>query len=204
MFDIEEDRKICETAKSQKLYTANKYITPNGANFIHDALEGWPRALKEIEKLDMQLRIKLDEEYPEETVGYIVQQLLEEQRKLTCSGYPAMQVSKEILTERFRQIGEEKFSAQVDNQYTEDELARAAAVYALPENIRHYLIKYQIGASDPKNITDNLRNTLWPWSERYWKPSPDNRRRELIKAAALIIAEIERLDRKEALNNAGL
>ena len=204
MFDIEEDRKICETAKSQKLYTANKYITPNGANFIHDALEGWPRALKEIERLDMQLRIKLDEEYPEGSFGYIVQQLLEVQRKLTCSGYPAIQVSKEILSERLRQIEEEKFSAQLDNQYTEDELARAAAVYALPETIRHYLIKYQIGASDPKNITDNLRNTLWPWSERYWKPSPDNRRRELIKAAALIIAEIERLDRKEALNNTRL
>ena len=39
---------------------------------------------------------------------------------------------------------------------------------------------------------------LWPWDEKWFKRSPDNRRLELIKAAALIIAEIERLDRKES------
>ena len=54
MFDIKEDRKICETAKTQKLYTINKYITPNGANFICDALAGWPRALNEIERLQKE------------------------------------------------------------------------------------------------------------------------------------------------------
>jgi len=33
----------------------------------------------------------------------------------------------------------------------------------------------------------------WPWAEKWWKPK--NERRDLVKAAALILAEIERLDR---------
>jgi hypothetical protein len=34
---------------------------------------------------------------------------------------------------------------------------------------------------------------LWPWHDDWWKPK--DRRRDLIRAAALIVAEIERLDR---------
>ncbi|MNY70647.1 hypothetical protein D3C86_2088230 [compost metagenome] len=34
----------------------------------------------------------------------------------------------------------------------------------------------------------------WPWSEDWWKPSPEPRR-NLVKAGALILADIERLDR---------
>jgi hypothetical protein len=37
---------------------------------------------------------------------------------------------------------------------------------------------------------------LWPWDFRYWKPR--GRRRNLIRAAALIIAELERMDRRIA------
>jgi hypothetical protein len=33
----------------------------------------------------------------------------------------------------------------------------------------------------------------WPWSRDWWKPK--GRRRDLVRAAALIIAEIERIDR---------
>jgi hypothetical protein len=33
----------------------------------------------------------------------------------------------------------------------------------------------------------------WPWSQDWWKPT--NPRRDLVKAGALIAAEIERLDR---------
>lgn len=36
----------------------------------------------------------------------------------------------------------------------------------------------------------------WPWALEWWKPK-DNRR-NLIRAAALVIAEIERLDRAAA------
>jgi hypothetical protein len=37
---------------------------------------------------------------------------------------------------------------------------------------------------------------LWPWSVQWWKPK--DRRRDLVRAGALIVAEIERLDRAAA------
>ena len=45
------------------------------------------------------------------------------------------------------------------------------------------------------NFTEGVPN-FWPiaWEDKWWKPK--NPRRDLVRAAALIIAEIERLDRK--------
>lgn len=40
-----------------------------------------------------------------------------------------------------------------------------------------------------------LWRVLWPWDREWWKPK--DRRRNLVRAAALLIAEIERLDRAE-------
>jgi len=39
----------------------------------------------------------------------------------------------------------------------------------------------------------------WPWNMVWWKPK--NYRRDLVKAAALLVAEIERLDRKAQSTN---
>lgn len=89
-----------------------------------------------------------------------------------------------IAAERQRQITEEGWSVQGDNQHTSDQLAKAAVCYAMPDKIRQAMIW---------NIT--LRYRIWPWANRFWKPSPDNRIRELVKAGALIVAEIERLQR---------
>ncbi len=221
MLDIEQARKICETEKSgcwtiqqgeyyTEIYDISNSSRPfaaisdkNKAEFIAFARNALPEALHEIEKLEMQLRIKLDEEYPEGSFGYIVQQLLEEQRKLTCSGYPAMQVSKEILSERLRQIGEEEFSAERDDKYFNEELSMAAACYALTDEARDCIVSVE-NLCLKQYEKGLLKEFIWPFKKEWWKPSPDNRRRELIKAAALIIAEIERLDRKESGKNARL
>jgi hypothetical protein len=37
---------------------------------------------------------------------------------------------------------------------------------------------------------------IWPWDRKWWKPK--DRRRDLVRAGALILAEIERLDRAAA------
>lgn len=42
---------------------------------------------------------------------------------------------------------------------------------------------------------------VWPWDESWWKPTTP--RRDLVKAAALILAEIERLDRMAAAKQEG-
>jgi len=67
-----------------------------------------------------------------------------------------------------------------DNLYTEGELAVAAGCYALHA---HNIAKGVHGFT-PQN---------WPWDRKWWKPT--NPRQDLVKAAALILAEIERIDR---------
>lgn len=79
----------------------------------------------------------------------------------------------EILNERRRQIEVEGWTPEHDDEHEGGELAHAAACYAR-------------GSSSD-----------WPWDMSWWKPGRDYRRR-LVKAAALIIAEIERLDRLPA------
>lgn len=78
-----------------------------------------------------------------------------------------------IAAERDRQINEEGWTSEHDDQYTDDSLSVAAASYALPDRLRSSIAR------------------LWPWDLKWWKPSPD-RIRDLIKAGALIAAEIDR------------
>ncbi len=80
--------------------------------------------------------------------------------------------ASDVLAERQRQIEVEGWTAEFDDGYRDNELARAAACYAV-------------------GVT-----AYWPWDLDWWKPS--ERRRDLVKAAALLIAEIERLDRAAA------
>lgn len=86
-----------------------------------------------------------------------------------------------IAEERQRQIDVEGWNAEHDDIGNNDEqLAEAAALYALPEIRRTY--EYDV-------------NNLWPWDKKWWKPTPDDRIKELAKAGALIAAEIDRLQR---------
>lgn len=93
--------------------------------------------------------------------------------------YTKDSVIGEIEAERYRQIYEEGHTFHHDDEHDQGELYRAA-------------ICYMTG-------TPNLGrfDIQWPWEMSSWKPSTD-RRKELIKAAALLVAEIERIDR---LNN---
>jgi hypothetical protein len=86
-----------------------------------------------------------------------------------------------LVRERTRQVHAEGFKQTRDDAYTDDELARAAAVYAMPDHV------YQIVHLDA--------GQLWPWATRWLKRG--DRRQDLVKAGALIIAEIERIDRLE-------
>lgn len=88
-----------------------------------------------------------------------------------------MTVIEEIAAERKRQIEQEGWSSEHDDSHEDGELAHAAACYSI-------------------GIRPETRGwKLWPWSDHWWKPK--GRRRDLIRAAALIVAEIERLDRKD-------
>lgn len=89
--------------------------------------------------------------------------------------------AKDVLAERARQQGSEKFDAPRDDEYIHGELAEAAASYALATG------------SFPVTGAIDIREDIWPWPSGTFKPrSP---RENLVRAGALILAEIERLDR---------
>ncbi|HGQ7410048.1 TPA: hypothetical protein ACL1SP_001089 [Pseudomonas aeruginosa] len=88
----------------------------------------------------------------------------------------------DVQAERRRQITAEGWTPEHDDEHADGQMARAAACYALA------------GSSAPNDGTAALLVSLaWPWDEQWWKPS--TARRDLVKACALALAEIERLDR---------
>lgn len=93
-----------------------------------------------------------------------------------------------VYRERMRQLSTEGFSRERDDGYVNGELAAAAAAYAAAAEDAH----------QAKSALDDMPPAWWPWAKRWWKPS-DDPRRNLVKAGALILAEIERLDRKEGV-----
>lgn len=86
-----------------------------------------------------------------------------------------------IAKERTRQIEKEGYNKEHDESHESDELIYAAVAYAIP----HFWHSYPSGRS--------RETEFWPWDFTYWKPSPDDRVKELIKAGALIAAEIDRI-----------
>lgn len=99
-----------------------------------------------------------------------------------------MKTGIELITEeRNRQIAEEGWSPEHDDEHINHEIAIAAVCYALPEEV-HY---------PDMGIWVTERDEMWPWDLKWWKPSPNDRVRELVKAGALIAAEIDRLQRKQ-------
>lgn len=84
----------------------------------------------------------------------------------------------DVIDERNRQIDCEGWSLEHDDMQKEGHLAMAGAAYAL---------------AGQEGIGSNAVE-LWPWRVIDWKP--EDRRRNLVRAAALIIAEIERGDRQ--------
>lgn len=89
----------------------------------------------------------------------------------------------DVYRERMRQLSTEGFSRERDDEYVNGELATAAACYALRARLE---CSGGINAEAPPSF--------WPWAKAWWKPSRDPRRNR-VKAGALILAEIERLDR---------
>lgn len=110
-----------------------------------------------------------------------------------------MKTGIELITkERQRQIDVEEWTSEHDDEYINGELASAGACYAMPRKERE---KYQ-SVSFIKGSVGALKvwyPRWWPWKVFWWKPTPDDRIRELTKAGALILAEIDRLQRIKAI-----
>ncbi|UCM30739.1 hypothetical protein LE197_12935 [Pseudomonas sp. PS1(2021)] len=93
------------------------------------------------------------------------------------SGKEVPQAWLDVQAERRRQITAEGWTPEHDDLYCAAELPRAAAAYILN------------GANDEAPA-------IWPFSAKWWKPR--DARSNYVRAGALILAEIERLDRAAA------
>jgi hypothetical protein len=92
---------------------------------------------------------------------------------------------RDVLAERRRQIESEGWTPEHDDAHDSGEMAAAGASYAL--NAADQLHPFSQGDGG------NAQPESWPWDSQWWRPTTP--RRDLVKAGALILAEIERLDR---------
>lgn len=102
-----------------------------------------------------------------------------------CSACAGIEVGLELVEERLRQRDEEGHTSVGDDGYRRGELGMAAAALA---SFATYSDHRRAGHQLTKS-----RSPLWPAG---WEWKPKDRRRDLVRAGALIIAEIERLDRE--------
>ncbi|SIR82043.1 hypothetical protein SAMN05878276_0376 [Aquipseudomonas alcaligenes] len=94
------------------------------------------------------------------------------------TGAPLLSTAaQDVLAERNRQLTAEGWTPAHDDLYCAAELPRAAAAYILN------------GANDEAPA-------IWPFTSKWWKPR--DARANYVRAGALILAEVERLDRATA------
>lgn len=87
-----------------------------------------------------------------------------------------------ITDERDRQIKVEGWSAAHDDEHATGEMLRAAIIYL------HW------GTDRAPQMNGDVPMS-WPWSAEWWKPK--DRKANLVRAGALMVAERDRLMRKE-------
>lgn len=109
--------------------------------------------------------------------------------------------AQDVLAERERQKAVEGWTPEHDDEHADGSLAIVAACYAAP------MAKHT--KSDIADVSGGRGETpvwamrkfkvpkLWPasWHASWWKPK--DYRSNLVRAGALILAEIERIDRAE-------
>lgn len=97
-----------------------------------------------------------------------------------------------VLTERIRQIQKHGYDCDHDDENACDEIAALATYYAMPPAARFWSAK-------STGYGDTLGEAILPegWAAKPWDGEERGRIRELEKAGALILAELERLLRAE-------
>lgn len=116
--------------------------------------------------------------YESDLLNFVLTHRTELAAALRSTAAAQTSAERDVLAERERQRSVEGWTDAHDDAYRGPHLAVAAGCYAL------FSDSYPNAGEPPP---------IWPWAPEWWKPS--NYRRDLVKAGALILAEIERLDR---------
>ncbi|MGY6129144.1 hypothetical protein ACW9YV_27930 (plasmid) [Paraburkholderia strydomiana] len=103
---------------------------------------------------------------------------------IAAGGAQETAAARDVLAERQRQVTAERWTPAHDDKHSGGDLAQAAGCYAF----------HACG------VYAGMYPVLWPWQQSWWKPTTP--RRDLLKAGALILAEIERIDRGSATSAA--
>lgn len=112
---------------------------------------------------------------------------LVESARLNADRSAQTDAARDVLAERRRQVEAEDFDASHDDMATRGQLSMAAACYTFEASRACH---WSYGMRD---VAARPLPAGWPWDSSWWKPAEP--RRMLVKAGALILAEIERLDR---------
>ena len=91
--------------------------------------------------------------------------------------------ARDVLAERQRQISAEGYNPDHDDEHSDGSLSVAAACYALAN----------VPGARPGTLSARYLAAWVGWGAGWFKPS--NRRRNLEKACALLLADMERIDR---------
>lgn len=102
----------------------------------------------------------------------------------TVGREPLTKAAEDVLAERRRQVEVEGWTPEHDDEHGQHELAHAAACYAYPE------------------LTCLVGVKTWPWDEGSFKVK--DQRSNYVRAAALLLASIERLDRAHGITGEGV
>lgn len=98
---------------------------------------------------------------------------------------PMTDASRDVLAERHRQIEAEGWTPEHDDEHEDETIAAMACFYAMPPGAREW-------CAESTGYGATLGEAILPEG---WEAKTGDRRRDLVKAGALILAEIERLDR---------
>ena len=90
--------------------------------------------------------------------------------------FPALSL---VIKERIRQVEEEGWDAEHDEQHSPADLARAAATYLLPEKYRGNTV-----------LDVSIWKWIWPFENKWWKPKDEFQ--DLLRGAALALAALDR------------
>lgn len=100
--------------------------------------------------------------------------------------YVNTQAVFDVIAERARQVEGEGWSPEHDDAHGDGSIAAAASCYARDAALR---------ARGLPGLREGVPLD-WPWARSWWKPRDE--RANLVRAGALILAEIERIDRAKA------
>ncbi len=97
----------------------------------------------------------------------------------------------DILLERLDQRSR-GYTPESDSGYVFGELIDAAIAYLKTADVAAQVTEGRLDDGDAAGLVDEIRGDTWPFDDETFKPR--TQRDDLVRAAALVLAELERFD----------